>query len=157
MFPFTLNINYSNICSNFLVADKDNSNTTLNSISIPQGPRNNELSVRRDTSSAKSTKDACTKSPNSTALQSSSDGQTRVTRNIISETQTSSISEQLKSKIKRDQEISLAVTLVIIALLFICCQSVKLIADVYELIYCDRPSVNTNSTIEMGEYTVLDS
>jgi hypothetical protein len=140
------------------VAEKDNSNTTLNSASILQGKRQNENSVRIYPSSAKSTKDASTKSPATTASQSSTDGQSRITntRNIISETQTTNISEQLKSKMKRDQEISLAVTLVIIAIVFICCQSVKLIADVYELIYCDRPSENSNSTIGMGEYTVLD-
>ena len=49
-------------------------------------------------------------------------------------------SESLKSKSKREQEISLAVTLVLIAVVFICCQFVKLIADAYEVIYCERPS-----------------
>ena len=34
------------------------------------------------------------------------------------------------------QEVSLAITLVFISLLFIVCQSVKLIADVYEYIHC---------------------
>ena len=139
------------------MAERDNSNTSLNTVSILRGTRHNELSVRKDTSLGKSTKDACTKSPTTAGLHSSSDGQTRIinSRNNVSETQTTNISEQLKSKMKRDQEISLAVTLVIIALVFICCQSVKIIADVYELIYCYPTSVNSNATIGMGEYTVF--
>ena len=48
--------------------------------------------------------------------------------------------DALKSKSKREQEISLAVTLVLIAVVFILCQFVKLIADAYEVIYCERPS-----------------
>ena len=65
--------------------------------------------------------------------------------------------EALKSKSKREQEISLAVTLVLIALVFICCQSVKLIADVYEIIYCERPSAAEESflTMETGEYCFI--
>ena len=38
----------------------------------------------------------------------------------------------------KPQELNLAVTLVAISLLFICCQSVKLIPDVYEMIYCNH-------------------
>ena len=64
-------------------------------------------------------------------------------------------SEALRSKLKREQEISLAVTLVIIALVFICCQSVKLITDVYELFYCDRISSNDTSIGEPGEHLIL--
>ena len=48
--------------------------------------------------------------------------------------------DALKSKSKREQEISLAVTLVLIAVVFILCQFVKLIADAYEVIYCERPT-----------------
>ena len=48
--------------------------------------------------------------------------------------------DALKSKSKREQEISLAVTLVLIAVVFILCQFVKLIADGYEVIYCERPT-----------------
>ena len=38
----------------------------------------------------------------------------------------------------KPQEINLAVTLVAISLLFICCQSIKIIPDVYEMIYCNH-------------------
>ena len=64
--------------------------------------------------------------------------------------------EELKAKMKQEQEISLAITLVIIALLFICCQSVKLITDIYEMIYCDRPSIRVNSEFEEGTHFILD-
>ena len=53
--------------------------------------------------------------------------------------------EALRFKSKREQEISLAVTLVLIAVVFICCQFVKLIADAYEVIYCERPSATDDS------------
>ena len=63
---------------------------------------------------------------------------------------TKTTTDALKAKMKQEQETSLAVTLVIIALLFICCQSVKLITDFYEMIYCSRPSSSDNSTLEQG-------
>ena len=66
------------------------------------------------------------------------------------------VSETLKSKSKREQEISLAVTLVLIALVFICCQSVKLIADVYEVIYCERPSEAEQTVLEMEAREYFD-
>ena len=69
---------------------------------------------------------------------------------ILSEFQTRAANEDVKSKIRRDQEISLAVTLVVIAIVFICCQSVKLITDVYELLNCDRPSNNQTSSANLG-------
>ena len=69
---------------------------------------------------------------------------------VLSEFQTRTANEDVKSKIKRDQEISLAVTLVVIAIVFICCQSVKLITDVYELLNCDRPSNNQTSSTNLG-------
>ena len=69
---------------------------------------------------------------------------------ILSEFQTRTANEDVKSKIKREQEISLAVTLVVIAIVFICCQSVKLITDVYELLNCDRPSNNQTSSTNLG-------
>ena len=61
----------------------------------------------------------------------------QVTLSVSSPTTTH---DALKSKSKREQEISLAVTLVLIAVVFILCQFVKLIADAYEVIYCERPS-----------------
>ena len=69
---------------------------------------------------------------------------------ILSEFQTRTANEDVKSKIRRDQEISLAVTLVVIAIVFICCQSVKLITDVYELLNCDRPSNNQTTSTNLG-------
>ena len=46
-----------------------------------------------------------------------------------------------KAKLKQQQEISLAITLVTISLLFICCNWPKLVADIYEIIYCKRSSL----------------
>ena len=69
---------------------------------------------------------------------------------ILSEFQTRAANEDVKYKIRRDQEISLAVTLVVIAIVFICCQSVKLITDVYELLNCDRTYNNQTSSTNLG-------
>ena len=65
-----------------------------------------------------------------------------------------SVSEDMRAKIKQEQEVSLAITLVTIALLFICCQSVKLITDIYEMTYCyqpSQPSLDTNWPPEQGD------
>ena len=48
------------------------------------------------------------------------------------------VSQTSAIKNLKPQEINLAVTLVAISLLFICCQSIKIIPDVYEMIYCNH-------------------
>ena len=44
----------------------------------------------------------------------------------------------------KQQEVNLAITLVAISLLFIVCQSVKIITDVYEL-FCDKFKTDSGS------------
>ena len=46
--------------------------------------------------------------------------------------------EENKDQKKKQSEIDMAITLVAISLMFVCCQSVKLIAEIYEQIACDH-------------------
>ena len=62
-----------------------------------------------------------------------------------------SVSEAMRAKIKQEQEVSLAITLVAIAILFVCCQSVKLITDIYEMTYCYQPPQDTTWPSEQGD------
>lgn len=59
--------------------------------------------------------------------------------NAISSTQTSAASPPaMAGVVPREHEISLAITLVTISVLFIVCQSLKIITDVYELLFCEK-------------------
>lgn len=51
----------------------------------------------------------------------------------------------------KEQEVSMAVTLVGISMLFICCQSIKLIPDIYEVVYCSGDENGSDpSLIQVG-------
>ena len=90
-----------------------------------------------------------------TSHRESTTGFVEHSRNSTIDCSSASVSEAMRAKIKQEQEVNLAITLVTIALLFICCQSVKLITDIYEMIYCYRPSQDTNRPPEQGDQYLL--
>jgi hypothetical protein len=54
---------------------------------------------------------------------------------LLQKNSTSSTASSVPNGIPKKHEVSLAITLVAITVLFICCQSQKIVTDVYELIF----------------------
>ena len=58
---------------------------------------------------------------------------------------------------RQEQEISLGITLVAVSVLFIACQSVKIVPDLYELIFCGKHTeVKDGGTMECPSTRAID-
>jgi hypothetical protein len=65
---------------------------------------------------------------------------------LLQKNSTSSTASSVANGVPKKHEVSLAITLVAISILFICCQSLKIVTDVYEL-FCEKIEIRGGAMV----------